>query len=284
MQTPTQTQSAAVARIASQNRIQIRLQNGDLFHIEGFPGLKLQADGESLSADQLKSAAGPCGRIVDQATRALNIFLTRAQEVHRNADLSTHGKANALAGPQRELLQGLAYMYDSLCSVRDATLADEAEMYRPPAAATAQAAALDIEVRTWWRAMNDADRATELQRLFRTPEGHDVLAALMRSPIPASAAEKSPIVEAWQAGQRSINPDRALAIDTSKEATDWALNALRMIAAVALNIAGLQTQDALARILPEADKELERGALAFGTPEQLARAKLLLKAGQSAYA
>lgn len=268
---------AAISRTSANDRIQFRLKDGQKFFIDPFPGKAL---GDDVAAEDLQAAAGSYGTIVSQTVEALNQYIVRAQTINSNRDLSAFGRAGALAKPQNDLVQGIAHYFNAVKRLEDATLADEEAMYRPPAIKAAHEATLDVEVRTWWRSLPAPERAKELQRLMYDPAGHDVLVALMRSPIPTSSSEMQPIAEVWRAGRRSVNPERSLKIDNDKEAAEWAIAALRMCAAVAVNLLGMKAMDVLQMAIADGDKDAERGAEAFGTPTEIARAKMLLQAAR----
>lgn len=269
---------AAISRSSGGDRIQFKLRDGQKFYIDGFPGHTL---GGEVDAKTLEAAAGSFGTIVSRSIGELDRYLERAHTVNSNRDLSGFGRSNALAKPQKELVQALAYNFNAVRGLEAAVLADEQLLYKVPAVTAPHQATLDVEIRTWWRGLPAPERGQELQRLLRDPAGRDVLVALMRSPIPTSSAEMMPISETWREGQRSVNPERALKIDSDKEAAAWAIAALRMCAAVAINLVGMKANEVLQMILAEGDTEAERGAQAFGSPVEIARAKMLMQAARA---
>ncbi len=277
------TLDAAVGRVTETARVAFRLYNGHLFHIEAFQGNSMGTDGAQLTPEELTTAAGRYGVIVNQAVAAINQFLRRAQEVNANRDLSAHGKATALDKPRKDVLSTIATYFASVVGMRENLRKAEANLYSAqPASMTATSIAIDQEIRTWWRGLSEVQQAKELQRMASDPAGHDALAALMRSPIPLGSAAMLPIMETWRAGIRSIKPTQAMELDNDFEASEWAINALRMCAAVALNVTGIDGKWALLALLETEDKDNELGAAAFGTPSDIARARMLLAGGHRA--
>lgn len=269
----------AIGKMTEGDRIMFVLKSGTKFYIDPFPGSTLRAkDDEPMDAATLKAMAGRFGNIVYSVVDRMNRFIQDAQKIHADRDLSSYGRANALAPLQKDLAQTVAFAFDSVVKLRRAAEHEEATMLKVPDISNGYQAPIDIEIRTWWRGLDPVKRTQELAALRSDPTHGAVLTALMRSPIPTSSAEMEQIFEIWREGRRSVNPTKSLAIDADKEAAEWAMNALRMAAVVITNMVGMKVQDVLALVLADDSPDAEAGAQAFAGTTEIARVRLLMQA------
>lgn len=269
----------AIGKITEGSRIMFALKDGMKFYIDPFPGSTVRAkDGEPMDPATLKAMAGRFGNIVYSVVDRMNQFIQAAQKIHADRGLSSYGRANALEPLQKDLAQTVAFSFDSVMKLRKAADHEEATMLKVPDITNGYEAPIDIEIRTWWRGLDQESRTQQLHAMLHDPAQGRVLTALMRSPIPGNSAEMEQVFEIWSESRRSVNPAKALAIDTDKEAAEWAMNALRMAAAVIVSIVGMKVQDLLTLVLADESAEAEAGAQVFAAPPEIARVQMLMRA------
>lgn len=146
------------------------------------------------------------------------------------------------------------------------------------------AAAVDVEIRQWWRSLSTTERAAMLSKFNEGPEHRRVEIALLRSPIALLDLEIKSIREGWNLGARNENLAETLAIESGRRAALWAREAVLHAAAgvkAALGPGGAT----LLQTIVNGNSIMQDGAWAFGFyPETVAEAKRIASLKKVAYA
>lgn len=114
----------------------------------------------------------------------------------------------------------------------------EAKMLAVPPITDAHSAAVDIEIRTWWRQLPLAERTAMLEKFGATDDHNRIELALLRSPIALADHELKVIRAGWDEGARIEHMAEALDIAAERRAIAWTHETLLHAAAVISSLVG----------------------------------------------
>ena len=206
------------------------------------------------------------------AVATANLALDKVDELHQvreavmsDPTLSPLGKSAKLAKPISNMLRAVAGA--SAVNAISGESADkrEADMLAVPELAKTDApgAAIDVEVRQWWRALPANERLQMLQKFNESPDHQRIEAALLRSPVALADPELLSIRDGWNRQARMNNQNDAFAIDRDRHAIAWSDAAIGHAAGIATSMAGMDRQSMLHTIVT-GNNPLADGARAFG--------------------
>lgn len=243
MQTPTQTRKIAGITMHLKTLSEgDRLPIADVGEAALSVAEKLGADAAAIAADVLLSSAGKEAKMAPLQQQAVGAITALAVTVDAEDKRLNEREAALLAVPQ---------------------LSDQ----------HTAAAAVDVEIRQWWRSLPATERAAMLSKFNESPEHRRVEIALLRSPIALFDLEIRSIRDGWNRAARLDNPGEALAIEAGRRAALWAREAVYHAAAgvkAALGPGGAT----LLQTIVNGGSIMQDGAWAFGfDPETVAEAK-----------
>ena len=190
---------------------------------------------------------------------------TLRQEVNNDAMLSPRGKASQLAKPIANMLKSVAAGAGINLDNRKSLDIREAKMLAVPpiAPSDAAAAAVDVEIRQWWRAMPANERMDMIRKFNESPDHQRIEAALLRSPVALADPELLAIREGWNRQARIENDAEDVAIDRDRTALDWSDTAIAHAEGCALSMSDMSKADLL-RTVVTGNNPMADGAHVFG--------------------
>ncbi len=225
----------------------------------------------------------PSVQVANSTLRQLGDFVQHHTDVMQDPLLSERGKAAKL----NPLKVGMARVIAAAAAVnQDAakqTDKREAAMLAVPAIAPSDAAsaAVDVEVRQWWRSLDSKQRADMLQKFQDGPEHQRIEAALLRSPVALADPELLAIRDSWNRQARIDNAGEATAIARDRYAQDYAGDAIKQAAAIFQASTAMPHGDLL-RAVVTGDNPMANGAAVFGfSQDAIDRAKVLADGNES---
>ena len=220
----------------------------------------------------------------EYAVEAYGSYLDFIKKIAADESLSAKGKADRLDPKSAEALEVMARTSAALDKFDHDTDMKEAVLVNVPAMdATATAeAAIDVEVRQWWRGLTESERARQLGRMLAHPILHQrATLALLRSPVAAWDRNMRELRASWDDARRAADPATTEAITAAREVSDVARRTLAHVAGKTAITVRWERGRMLEAILGAKNEFTQRGYGVFGFPEQeVQRTKLLMEAKQ----
>jgi hypothetical protein len=200
------------------------------------------------------------------------------KQVESDQTLSELGKLQKL-DPQREtLIRRIAGhiaeldKFEKSINTREAKLLEVPTLHREAAAE----AAIDIEIRSWWRGLTVPERADLMKRMNDEPGHERVELALLRAPYGRVDLEIRSIRESWNQAKRMENPAEVVAIADDRAALAWAQRGFGHLIALTAGTTRFQAERVLAIIVK--DEYTAPAAPLWGfEPAAIAHAKFKLE-------
>lgn len=207
----------------------------------------------------------PAVKTANHVLDQVDALHTLRQEVNNDPMLSPRGKATQLAKPTANMLKGIAAGAGVNLENRKSVDIREAKMLAVPAIAPsdAAAAAVDVEIRQWWRAMPANERWDMIKKFNESPDHQRIEAALLRSPVAMADPELLAIREGRNRQARIENDAEDIAIERDRAALDWSDTAIAQAAGCALSLSDMSKADLL-RTVVTGNNPMADGAYVFG--------------------
>jgi hypothetical protein len=208
---------------------------------------------------------------------AVDSFANDHASISADHLLSDRGKKAKLDPLVRDTMRTIASAAAVNLGAADTLNKREAAMLAVPPLSPGDAAgaAVDVEIRQWWRSLGTKQRVDMLEQFNKGPEHQRIEAALLRSPVALADPELLSIRQSWNRQARLDNASEASAIDSERYALDWSNDAISNAAAIAMVTSAVPKSELL-RMVVTGDNLMAKGAYVFGfSPDQIDRAKVL---------
>ncbi len=240
-------------------------ESGDLkFSIA--PGqhfLQPAADDSIRSLEPAIFMHGAASNIADAADEVL--------KVQGDENLSATGRERKLAPLRTAAVELLAQTWSGFANYEAHIEKREAQLFALPGLdPTHTAAAIeDREVRDWWRALPTETRAKLLHKVDNEPGHERLMIALLRSPLAMMQLdhEVTFVQAVWRRTARLNNPAEAEAIDSGRQAIEWARRGAAQLAYVGMRVIGGERASILETLVASKEERVRRGFGAFGFGE-----------------
>lgn len=176
-------------------------------------------------------------QIVRDAVEAHNALAVTTHSKNSDPNLSTVGRQNALAQPQKLAVFTIANLAAQLKAFRASVDQREARLFALPPLSNSPADAIrEWEIRSWFDRQTDDQKVKTLHSALETQEGESLIAAVLRGPMASLNPQIKMVRAAWEQSRRDTNAVEAEAIDAQRAAADWAYEALARMAAMVLQL------------------------------------------------
>lgn len=167
------------------------------------------------------------------ALDAANSYATAKSEISADAHLSSTGKAAKLAPLADRLWQQIFVSVENIANERAHWDKREAALLDVGAPQSANEIARDQEIRAWWRHAAPEARQKIMNDVQTGPEHVEMVRAILRSPVPDSMdVEKRYFREQHDRLRRLDNAGEAVAIDSGRDAVNWANHGLQHVVGI----------------------------------------------------
>lgn len=218
-------------------------------------------------------AGNPAIALAETAIEAANAFEARRKAIADDPNLSEVGKLAQLTPALKEVVCRVAGAAGQVAADAAAIDAREAALLAVPQLHdTAHgAAAVDVEIRQWWRALDADERARMLQAFNDGPEHKRIELALLRSPIALADIELRSVREGWNRQARLDNPAEALAISSARRAQTWAREALAHVGGIVGTLPGVMREEVARSLTGQASIVTDGGWVFSAAPKERAQ-------------
>jgi len=221
------------------------------------------------------------------ALDAVNEAASKRATLMQDSDLSPQGRERRLKPIHETAWATLAAGYIRLAEFDAATDKREAALVSVPTldpSASAHAA-LDSEVRIWYRGLSLGDRTKVMNAVQNDPEAgkryERTVIALLRSPVPLPADHETAFFASlWKQTKRLDNPGEALAIDADRSASEYGWRGLAILQGVLSVVTGWSRAELLNWLVLDASRIGAAKAFGFGVMEATAAKQAQQAAGR----
>lgn len=212
------------------------------------------------------------------AVDAANTFATAKNTVMNDGHLTTQGKAAKLKPQADALWQQVFVSLENIENERLHWAGREAALYAIPAISTPYEIAMDRERRDWFRALARGDKASVIDAIKAGADHAELVAALLRSPVPLGLDGMARLVEEiHQANCRAASPDEWELIQTGRQAVATAERGMGHVVGISCGLTERPTEVVLRLALSTGH---ERAAGLIADPATVADVRRRLAAEQ----
>ncbi|HWH74538.1 MAG TPA: hypothetical protein VNV16_09795 [Methylibium sp.] len=222
------------------------------------------------------AAQTECANWIESAANDYSQYLDEVDIVIQDQRLSSFGKEERLVVKHGGILESVSKLRGAIDHYSAGWDKIERDLYQVPELTNdAGQAAIDIEVRQWWRGMSSTERTQYLQALSQ-PDNNlgRIRLALLRSPIAVLDHELTVVREAWNAEKRALQPAIAESIDTARQTIATAEVAAAHLGGMAMVSTQWDSDRIASHLLGSTNEFARRGYRVFGIGDEgMARAK-----------
>lgn len=207
-----------------------------------------------------------CPSWIESAVDDYAGYLDETSAIRRDQRLSDFGKQQRLEpmhGAVLESMSKLRWALDDFSAKWDRT---EQELLKvPDLGGDAGQAAIDVEVRQWWRGMTQSERTNYLSELSRPDNSYGrIRLALLRSPIAVLDHELRLVREAWDTEKRALQPALAESVATARRTAEVAERAMGHLAGMAMVSTKWDADKIALHLLQSSHEPAQKGFRVFG--------------------
>ncbi len=201
------------------------------------------------------------------AADAVGSYMDAAAEISADKRTSDFGKTERLTPKSAEVLEVIARTSGAIDKYEADRDAEEAAMLAVPSLGAGESAevAIDIEIRQWWRGMDQSERSQYVGKLAAGDLAHQRVAlALLRSPVALLDRELLGIRDGWNEARRNANPQLAESLTVAREAIEVARRSLAHLAGRTAVLVRWDRQRMLEALLSVNNEFTHRGVKVYG--------------------